>query len=110
MDIARMRVRITIQKNETLTDRYGNHRSEWSDHFKCWATASDQTGEEEEGASHTGEGDRMDFTVRYCSETAEVTSKGFRILLGDRIYNIIHVDDMGFKHNSRKFRAVLEER
>lgn len=110
MDIARMRVRITIQKNETLTDRYGNHRSEWSDHFKCWATASDQTGEEEEGASHTGEGDRMDFTVRYSSETAEVTSKGYRILLGDRIYNITHVDDMGFKHNSRKFHAMLEER
>ncbi len=110
MNIAGLRVRITIQKNETVTDRYGNHRSAWSDHFTCWATASDQTGEEGEGASHTKEGDRMDLTVRYSSETAEVTSKKYRILLGDRIYGIVHVDDMGFKRNSRKFHAVLEER
>lgn len=76
MDIARLRVRIALQRNDTVTDRFGNHRSVWNDHYSCWATASDQTGEEKEGASHTEEGDRMDFIVRYCSETAEVTSKG----------------------------------
>ena len=52
----------------------------------------------------------MDFTVRYCSETAAITAKGYRILLGDRIYNITHVDDMGFRKNSLKFKAELEER
>ena len=52
----------------------------------------------------------MDLTVRYCSETAAVTAKGYRILLGDRIYNITHVDDMGFRKNSLKFKAELEAR
>ena len=110
MHIEGLRVRIRIQKNETVTDRYGNHKSAWTDYFSCWATASTQTGQEGEEAAHTAEEDRLDFTVRYCSETLAVTAKQYRILLGERIYNIVHVDDMGFKHNSRKFHAALVER
>ena len=110
MNISGLRVRITIQKNETETDKWNNHKSEWTNYFTCWATPSTQTGVEGEEAAHTVEEDRLDFTVRWSSETAAVTAKGFRILLGDRIYNIVHVDDMGFRKNSRKFHAELTER
>ena len=110
MNIAGLNIRIMIQKNETVTDRIGNHRSVWRDYFSCWATASDQTGDESEEASQTKEKERIDFTVRYCSETEAVTSKDYRILLGDQIYNIIHKDDMGFRKNSRKFKTELEVR
>ena len=110
MNIAGLRIRIMIQKNETLTDRYGNHKSVWTDYFPCWATASDQTGEEGEEASQTKETDRMDLTVRYCSETDAVIPGGFRIIMKGRIYDIDHVDDMGFKKKSRKFHAHLVER
>ncbi len=110
MHIAGMRVRITLQKNETVVDVYGNHTNTWTDYFTCWATASAQTGQEEENAATTNEEDRMDFTVRYSSETAAVVSTKYRILLLDRIYDIDHVDDMGFKKNSRKFHAHLVKR
>ena len=110
MDIAAMRVRITIQKNETVTDKYGNHKSVWSDYFKCWATATNQTRNEDGEGSTSKEEDKMDFTVRYSSETAAVISTKYRILLMDRIYDIDHVDDMGFKKNSRKFHAHLVKR
>ena len=110
MNIAGLNVRIMIQKNETVTDRIGNHRSAWTNYFSCSATASDQTGDEGEEAAQIKEEDRIDFTVRYCSETAAVTAKGYRILLGERIYNITHVDDMGFRKNSRKFMTKLEAR
>ena len=110
MNISGLRVRITIQKNETVTDKWGNHKSAWTDYFTCWATPSTQTGAKGEEAAHTVEEDRLDFTVRWSSETAAVTAKGFRILLGDCIYNIVHVDDMGFKKYSRKFHAELTER
>ena len=53
MHIEGLRVRIRIQKNETVTDRYGNHKSAWTDYFSCWATASTQTGQEGEEAAHT---------------------------------------------------------
>ena len=112
MNIAGLRTRIMIQKNETVIDKYGNHKSDWVDYFKCWATAvtSGLSASEEETAARTAEADRLDFTVRYSSETAAVNSKQYRILLGDRIYNILSIDEMGFKHNSRKLHTELSER
>ncbi len=112
MNIAGLRVRITIQKNETVTDKYGNHKSIWQDYFTCWATAvtSGLSSSEDEAAGHTVEADRLDITVRWSSETAAVDSKGYRILLGGRIYNILSIDEMGFRHNSRKLHTELSER
>ena len=112
MNVAGLRTRITIQKNETMIDQWGNHTSAWTHFFTCWATAvtSGLQDAESEQAGHTAEADRLDFTVRYSSETAAIDSKHYRILLGDRIYNILHVDDMGFKHNSRKLKCELVER
>ena len=112
MNIAGLRVRITIQKNETVVDKYGNHTSAWTDYFSCWATAvtSGLSSKEEEAAGHTVEADRLDFTVRWSSETAVLNSKQYRVMLGGRIYNILSIDEMGFKHNSRKLHAQLSER
>ena len=112
MNIAGLRVRITIQKNETVVDRIGNHTSAWVDYFTCWATAvtSGLSASEKEEAGHTVEADRLDITVRHSSETAAVNSKQYRILLQGRIYNILNIDEMGFKHNSRLFHTVLVER
>lgn len=112
MDIGNLRVRITIQKNEIVVDKYGNHKAVWTDYFPCWATCvtSGLSANEKEAAGHTVEADRLDITVRWCSETSAVDSKGYRILLGGRIYNILSIDEMGFKHNSRKFHAELAER
>ena len=112
MNIAGLRVRITIQKNETVVDKYGNHTSGWTDFFSCWATvtASGKSAEEREAAGSTQEADRLDVTVRWSSETAAVNSKQYRVMLGGRIYNILSIDEMGFKHNSRKLHTQLSER
>lgn len=112
MNIAGLRVRITIQQNSTVIDKYGNHKSAWTDYFSCWATAvaSGKSAEETANAGTTQEADRLDITVRWSSETAAVNSKQYRIVLGDRLYNIISIDDMGFRHNSRKFHTELTER
>lgn len=112
MDIAGLRVRITIQKNETVVDKYGNHKAAWTDYFTCWATAvtSGKSAEETQNAGTTQEADRLDITVRWCSEIAAVNSKQYRVLMGERIYNILGIDEMGFKHNSRKFHTILTER
>ena len=112
MNIAGLRVRITIQKNETVTDAIGNHTSAWTDYFTCWATAiaSGKSAEETRNAGTTQEADRLDFTVRWSSEIAAVNSKQYRVLLNDRIYNILNIDDMSFRHNSRKLHTELMER
>ena len=112
MNISGLRVRITIQKNETVVDKYGNHKSEWTDFFSCWASAvtSGLSASERESAGHTTEADKLDIIGRYSTETAEVNSKQYRVLLAGRIYNILSIDEMGFKRNSRKLHTELSER
>lgn len=112
MNVAALRVRITIQKNTTVVDAIGNHTSAWENYYSCWATASTsgKSAEETTDAGHTSESDRLDFTVRWSSETAAVDSKHYRVLLGDRIYDILGIDDMSFKRKSRKLLTRLTER
>ena len=112
MNVSGLNVRITIQKSTVTKDRYQNRLSAWEDYFTCWATAlaSGNKIDETQDAGHTQEADRLDITVRWSSETAAVNSKQYRILIGDRIYNITSIDDMGFRKISRKFHAELAER
>lgn len=112
MNISGLRVRITIQKNETVVDKYGNHKSTWTDFFTCWASAvtSGLSASEKESAGHTTEANKLDITVRYSTETAAINSKQYRVLLASRIYNILSIDEMGFKHNSRRLHTQLTER
>ena len=110
MHIAAMNVRITFQKNTVVEDEIGNHTNEWTDFYSCYATTSTKTGNESEAAATTTVTEKLDFNVRYCSETAQVTPDGFRIKLKDRIYNILSIDDMAFKHRSLKMHAELVRR
>lgn len=109
MNISRLNIRITFQENVIHEDEIGNHINEWMDVYSCYATSSTKIGEtEKETAASTVNKDVMDFTVRYSSEVARMEPGTHRIILGDRIYNIISIDDMAFKHNSLKFHAELE--
>lgn len=112
MNIAALRVRIKIQKNSAVVDQNGNHTSAWTDYFSCWATAtaSGKSAEESVEAGTTQEEDRLDFTLRYSSETAAINSKQYRVLLAGRAYDILNIDDMGFRRNSRKLHTRLRER
>ena len=110
MHISAMNVRITFQKNEVISDEIGNHTNSWTDYFSCYATTSTKTGAEEESSAQTVVTERLDFTVRFSSEVANIYPDKYRIVLGDRIYNIRSVDDMAFKHRSMKFHTELERR
>ena len=106
MNIAGLRIRITIQKYTETKDEIGNTVMDWADVFICWASAAAARGSEEiEEASTLADRERVDFTVRYSSETASVTAKEHRIVYGDRVYDILVVDDMGFRHKSLKFQT-----
>ena len=110
MNIAGMKVRIIIQKNEPYEDEDGNHLNAWIDYFECWATAvtSGLSAVEHEGAGVVVDNDRLDIIVRYSSETAPVDETHYRIILKGRIYNIVSVSDMGFKNKSRLFQVLLD--
>ena len=105
MDVAAMNVRVMFQKNETTVDKYGNHKNTWEDYFSCYATISGETGQEQAVVGETVENTDMNVTVRYCSETAAVTSTGYRIVFDEELYDILAVDHLNFKKNALKFKC-----
>lgn len=115
MDIAAMNVRIKLQKNEIVTDKYGNHKNEWSDYFSCYATLGGTTDGGVSGAERHDAGQTVDvssptFTVRYSSETAAVDITHYRILYNDEIYNIVSIDWLNMKKRALKFKCRKERR
>ena len=105
MDVAALNVRVTFQVNETVTDKYGNHKNTWTDYYSCYATISGENGKEQAVVGETVENTDMNVTVRYCSETAAITSTKHRIVFNDEIYDILAVDHLNFKKNALKFRC-----
>ena len=106
--IARMNERIVIEKSQAAVDSVGNHKNTWSQYFTCYAYPS--TYEAEESGDEVKREERsVTFTVRWCTETAAVTSTGFRILFRDQYYNILSVDRMNYAKQTIKLRCCLYE-
>ena len=110
MNIAAMRCRIAIQRNEVVTDRYGNHANVWTDFYICWATPVQSAASEDEDAGTINSTDRIDFTVRYAGCLEGPDSTKIRIRLGGAIYNVTGIDPMGFGKKSLKFKCERVKR
>lgn len=110
MEIARLNVRITIQKSVTTVDEIGNHLSTWEDYFSCMATLSGESGTETFAAGTTVEASDAAFTVRWCRETKSVASTGYRIICGKDVYDILAVDHLSYKRHAVKFRCRKERK
>ncbi len=105
MNIAAMRVRVTFQKNAVTVDKYGNHKNEWTDYYSCYATISGENGQEQAVVGETVENTDMNVTVRYCSETAAITSTKFRIVFEGELYDILGINHLSFKKHAIKFKC-----
>lgn len=103
MNVALMNLRITFQRNTVVTDSIGNHKNIWEDCFPCYATISSENGAETETAGQTIPQASGAFTVRYCKQTAVITTDGYRIRCGDDLYNITSIDHQNNKRKSLKF-------
>ena len=99
MNVGLLNTRIVIQKNGVEIDAIGNHKNGWNEYFSCAATVGSESGSEVDAAGQTIDKANIAFTVRWCKETAAVTTTGYRILWNDEIYDISYIDHM---NNRRK--------
>lgn len=107
--IEKLNERITIEKSTVVTDKVGNHRNTWEEYFTCFAYASTYQAQEEEGEV-AAEQKSVVFSVRWCSETRNLTSTGYRIRFREQLYNIESVDPMNYQKKILKFHCRLERR
>lgn len=112
MKISLLNEWLTIQKNSVTVDSVGNHKNEWTDYFPCYtyAAASSYQQKEQQAAGITVSDDELVFTVRYCSELANLDNTHYRVMFRDEPYNITAVDRMNYQHKSLKITCEKERR
>lgn len=103
MNPAILSQRITVQKNEVIKDSIGNYKNSWSPYFVGWAAVNERTGKEAEKLGIVTSETDLIFTVRYCRETAAITTTGYRILFDGSIYNITYIDHLNYNRKMLKF-------
>ena len=60
--------------------------------------------------SRAGFWSSVTFSVRYCRETAAVTSTGYRVHFHGDIYNILSIDPMNYQRKEIRFICRREAR
>ena len=109
MEISKLSERIAIEKNAVTVDSIGNHKNTWTYYFSCYAYASTYQAEEKE-SEVSSEERSVTFTVRWCSETAAVTSIVFRVRFRGEVYDIESVDLMNYRKKEIRFKCRREPR
>ena len=105
MKVAAMGVKILFQKNSTVVNNIGNHRSQWADYYECHAAVSGEDGAEDETAGVTVDNADISFTVRFCKAAGAVTVTGFRIVFLGELYDIVAIDHLRFRKRALKFKC-----
>ena len=113
MKIALLNEKITVQKNTSVTDSIGNHRTEWSDYHTCYATISGEESSvsgENAVVGQTVSDSKIAFTIRWCGTASAINSTEYRVLFRNELYNITGIDHMNFKKKSIKLMCVKVRR
>ena len=107
--IDKLNERLTIEKSKAYTDKAGNHRNTWEEYLTCFTYAS--TYEVQESGDEVRQENRsIVFTVRWCRETAAVTSTGYRIRFRGDAFNILSVDPMNYQKKEIRLHCRKAER
>ena len=108
--IARFNERIAIQKNEVVTDKYGNHKNIWTDYYTCYTYASTYQYDKENEAATTTEERTINFEVRYCEELKDLDSTHYRVAFHGDSYDIQTVDFMNYQRKTIRIVCKLQKK
>lgn len=110
MNISALNVRIQIQKTEIVADEVGNRINEWTDSHSCYATVSEESGQEKVADVGVVENETLNFTIRYCKAVEKITATEYRVLFQGDIYNILAVNHANYKKKSLKLKCQRARR
>lgn len=83
-------------------DKIGNHKNVCSKYYSCYVTISSESTQEETSSGAVWDESKIDFTIRYSREVADILSIGFRVIFHNSIYGIIRLSRKKFD----KFRVT----
>jgi len=108
--IARFNERISIQKSEVVSDKYGNRKTVWTDYSSCFTYASTYQYDRENEAATTTEERTINFEVRYCEELKCLDSTHYRVAFHGDAYDIQTVDFMNYQKKTIRIVCKLQKK
>lgn len=105
MDIKLLNVKITIEKNEVVSDEIGNRRNAWKECYSCFATVGGEGGGETAATGLTVDTSDISFSIRYCKAASFINNTEYRVMFNGEIYNILSIDHMNYKKKSLKLKC-----
>lgn len=109
MDAGKYRGYIVIEKNSQVSDEIGNQSSQWIEYYKGYAYVNNLSGSEYWAAAQTQSQNSVVFSLRWHKLLDAVTTKEYRLIFKDKVYDIFAVDNVQYKNETIKIKATLKE-
>ena len=97
---------LMIQKRKKTVEK-GRPLETWEDYFKCWCEVKSLYGKELYSALEAKLENVVNFETRFCGKLEALNTKEYRVIWGERAFNVIAVD-YG-KYNRRKVVIKAQE-
>lgn len=104
MNIGKLNKRITIQRHTEYEDEHGISREEWIDFNTVWCSMNNLYGKEYWEAKQYQAENTVEFVIRY--NACKDLSVKDRIKMSDRLFNISSVDNVVYKNEVLKIKAM----
>lgn len=101
--------KVQIQRSERLTDNIGNQTSGWKTVKKFFAYVNNLSGREYWEAAQAQAENTVQFIFRWNKFFDTINTKEYQILYKKKAYNITAIDNVQYKNETVKIKAVEKE-
>ena len=109
MDAGAYRNKVVIQKYTGEFDDIGNPAGKWEDYKKAYAYVNGLSGREYWEAANVKQENTVEFIFRWKPFFDEMNTRRFRILFRTGVYNINSIDNIQFRNQTVKIKAVVKD-
>lgn len=109
MNAGAYRERVVIQKTSITEDEIGNQKPIWTDYFKGHAYMNNLSGAEYWEAAQTQSQNTVVFIFRYHRMLSQLNTREYQLVHNGKAYNISSIDNVQYKNETIKIRAVAKE-
>lgn len=105
MNIGKLKHRVTVQRYMEYEDDHGISREDWIDFKTVWCSKNNLFGKEYWSAKEYNAENTVEFVIRY-SACKDLSVNGYRLKQGDRLFNITSIDNILYRNEILKIKAI----
>lgn len=91
MRISALDKRIVVLIRDEYTDKVGNRILNWENYCTCFANIEDKNRTEKYESAQVMPSQELVCTLRKCQKTLVITPENYRILIGNKYYEITNI-------------------